>query len=147
MYYNINWYPLLGYDQLCWGRKCKLIGFFPTGFSNVVIPSRVSQEDVLIGLTAIAWQQQGIIMECFFGSLNICVEAPTYPSLQKSTCLCMRQRASWTYPPQVFTSVHLFNKIVGPKFTISSLLFKNNWVKIQIENKVRWRFTKLIDLF
>ena len=52
--------------------------------------------------------------------------------------LCMRQRPSWTYPPQVFTSVHLFNKIVRSRFTISSPLFQNNWVKIHHrENKVR----------
>ena len=62
--------------------------------------------------------------------------------------LCMRQRASWTYPPQLFTSVHLFNKIVRSRLTISSPLFQNNWVKIhQRENKIRWRFTKLIHLF
>ena len=52
--------------------------------------------------------------------------------------LCMRQRPSWTYPPQVFTSVHLYNKIVRSRFTISSPLFQNNWVKIHHrENKVR----------
>ena len=61
---------------------------------------------------------------------------------------CMHQRASWTYPPQVFTSVHLFNKIIRSRFTISSPLFRNNWVKIHHrKNKVRWRFTKLIYLF
>ena len=52
--------------------------------------------------------------------------------------LCMRQRPSWTYPLQVFTSVHLFNKIVRSRFTISSPLFQSNWVKIHhLENKVR----------
>ena len=62
--------------------------------------------------------------------------------------LYMRQRAAWTYPPQFFTSVHLFNKIIRSRFTISSPLFKNNWVKIHHrENKVRWRFTKLSYLF
>ena len=34
--------------------------------------------------------------------------------------LCTRQSSSWTYPPQVFTSVHLFNKIVRSRFTINS---------------------------
>ena len=34
--------------------------------------------------------------------------------------LCIHQRASWTYPPQVFNSVHLFNKFVRSRFTISS---------------------------
>ena len=59
--------------------------------------------------------------------------------------LCTRQRASWTYLPQTFTSVHLFNKIVGSRFSISSPFFCNNWVKIHCcENKVGWRFTKLI---
>ena len=38
--------------------------------------------------------------------------------------LCTRQRASWTYSPQVFTSVHLFNKIVRSGFTINSPLFQ-----------------------
>ena len=33
------------------------------------------------------------------------------------------QRASWTYPPQVFTSVHLFYKIVRSRFTNSSPFF------------------------
>ena len=62
--------------------------------------------------------------------------------------LCMRQRASWTYPPQVFTSVDLFNKNVRSGFTINSPLFKNNWVKIHHrKNKVGWRFTKLICFF
>ena len=62
--------------------------------------------------------------------------------------LCMRQRASWTYPPQVFTSVHLFSKIVRSGFTINSPLFQINWVKIHHrENKVGWRFTKLICFF
>ena len=52
--------------------------------------------------------------------------------------LCIRQKASCTYPPQVFTSVHLFNKIVRSRFTISSPLFQNNWVKIHHrKNKVR----------
>ena len=60
----------------------------------------------------------------------------------------MRQRASWTYPPQVFTSVHLFNKIVRSGFTINSPLFQNNRVKIHPrEKKVGWRFTKLICFF
>ena len=49
--------------------------------------------------------------------------------------LCMRQRACWTYPPQVFTSVHLFNKIVRSGFTINSPLFQNNWVKIRHREK------------
>ena len=45
--------------------------------------------------------------------------------------LCTRQRASRTYPTQVFTSVHFFNC--------------NNWVKsYRRENKVGWRFTKLL---
>ena len=55
-----------------------------------------------------------------------------YIEIRKSpsfVVLCMRQRPSWTYPPQVFTSVHLFNKIVRSRFTISSPLFKNNWVQ------------------
>ena len=71
-----------------------------------------------------------------------------YWPLIKIHCLCMCQRASWTYPPQVFTSVHLFNKIVRSGFTINSPLFQNNWVKIlHRENKVGWRFTKLICFF
>ena len=62
--------------------------------------------------------------------------------------LCTRQRASWTYPPQVFTSVHLFIKIVRSVFTINSPHFQNNWVKIHHrKNKVGWRFTKLICFF
>ena len=62
--------------------------------------------------------------------------------------LCMCQRASWTYPPQVFTSVYLFNKIVRSGFTINSPLFQNNWVKIHHrKSKVEWRFTKLICFF
>ena len=40
------------------------------------------------------------------------------------------KKASWTYPPQIFTSVHLFNKIIRSGFTINSPLFQNNWVKI-----------------
>ena len=40
--------------------------------------------------------------------------------------LCTRQRASWTYPPQVFTSVHLFIKMVRSGFTINSPHFQNN---------------------
>ena len=65
-----------------------------------------------------------------------------HPSVFSYSCvhpsLCMRQRPSWTYPPQVFTFVHLFNKIVRSRFTISSPLFQNNWVKIHHrENKVR----------
>ena len=59
--------------------------------------------------------------------------------------LCTRQRASWTYPPQVFTSVHLFNEIVRSGFAIDSPIFQNNWVKIHHrKNKVGWRFTKII---
>ena len=62
--------------------------------------------------------------------------------------LCTCQRASWTYPPQVFTTVHLFNKIIRSGFTINSPLFQNNWVKIHHrKNKVGWRFTKLICIF
>ena len=38
--------------------------------------------------------------------------------------LCTHHRASWTYLPQVFTYVHLFNKIVESRFTISSPLFQ-----------------------
>ena len=54
----------------------------------------------------------------------------------------MYQMASWTYPPQVFTSVHFFNKIIRSGFTINSPLFQNNWVKIHhTKNKVWWRFT------
>ena len=61
--------------------------------------------------------------------------------------LCTCQRTSWTYLPQVFTSVHLFNKIVRWRFTISSPLFQNKWVKIHHrENKVGWRF-HYADLF
>ena len=56
--------------------------------------------------------------------------------------LCTRHRASWTYPPQVFI------KTIGSRFTISSSLFQNNWVKIHChENKVGWRFTKPIRFF
>ena len=47
-------------------------------------------------------------------------------------------KAILNLPPQVFTSVHLFNKIVRSRFTISSPVFPNNWVKIHHrENKVR----------
>ena len=57
----------------------------------------------------------------------------------------MHQMASWTYPPQVFTSVNLFNKINRSRFTITSLLFQNSWIKVHHrENKVGWRFPKLI---
>ena len=56
--------------------------------------------------------------------------------------LCTRQRASWTYPPQVFTSFHLSNKIVRSGFTINSPLSQNKWVKFHHrKNKVGWRFT------
>ena len=66
----------------------------------------------------------------------------------KCPCLCMCQRASWTYPPQVFTSIHFFNKIIRSRFTISSPFSYNNWVKIHCrKNKVGWRFTFLADLF
>ena len=41
----------------------------------------------------------------------------------KMSEICTSQKASWTNPPQVFTSVHLFNKIVRSKFTISSPFF------------------------
>ena len=62
--------------------------------------------------------------------------------------LCMHQRASWTYPPEVFTSVHLFNKINMSRFTISLPFFYNNCVKIHCcENQVRWRFIHQADLF
>ena len=49
------------------------------------------------------------------------------------------------YPPQVFTSVHLFNNIARSRFIISSPFFYNNWVKIhRCENKVWWRLIKQI---
>ena len=60
--------------------------------------------------------------------------------------LCSRQRPPWTSPPQVFTSVHLFKKFVGSRFTISSPRFQNNWVKIHRrkngigQDSLRWNF-------
>ena len=69
-------------------------------------------------------------------------------ALKWTCCFMHGQKASWTYPPQVFTSVHLFSKIIRTRFTISSPFFYNNWVKIHCpEIKVWWRFTKLINLF
>ena len=69
---------------------------------------------------------------------------------QLTTRLLMHaSKVLWTYPPQVFTSVHLLNKIVRSRFTISSPFFSfNNWVKIHCcKSKVEWRFTKLICFF
>ena len=78
----------------------------------------------------------------------ICRSSNNSQTQSKYRGLCICQRASWTYPPQVFTSVHLFNKIVRSGFTINSPLFQNNWVKIHHrKNKTGWRFTKLICFF
>ena len=38
-------------------------------------------------------------------------------------------------PPLLFTSVHLFKKILGSRFTISSPRFQNNRVKIHRRKK------------
>ena len=65
--------------------------------------------------------------------LTRALSAPCHPSL----ALCMCQRASLTYLPQVFTSFHLFNKIVRSRFTVRSPYLYINWVKIHCrKNKV-----------
>ena len=60
----------------------------------------------------------------------------------ETSCLCTRQKASWTYQPQVFTSVtfstkslgsdsrsvHLFCITIGSRYTATK---KKSWVKIQ----------------
>ena len=74
-----------------------------------------------------------------FGS--ICKSDHSTPLIKQKTpldiYLCTCQRASWTYPPQVFTTIHLFNKIVsqdspsvhlfsktiGSRFTIAKIKF------------------------
>ena len=92
----------------------------------------------MISMTAVAVRERLENLQ-----LQHCMVAPAEVTAALSLCPC--QRASWTYPPQVFTSVHLFNKIIRSGFTINSPLFQNNWVKIHHRKcKVGWRFTKLI---
>ena len=142
----------------------KKLLFVPVCFSKkkkIVSPKVVNQKRELLMQTFALYIFQSIVnpniyyiiskfhySERLFFSISVILKLKRGGSVYQNHPLCTRQRASWTYLPQVFTSVHLFNKIIGSGFAINSPLFQNNWVKIHHrKNKIGWRFTKLICFF